>query len=51
MAKSPTPKGAMPPATRTVPQRGEATPGLMATRNHLRNIREASIAHVKKGGK
>ena len=30
-------------------KRGESTPGLMATRNNLRGIRQASIKHIKRG--
>ena len=32
-------------------KRGESTPGLMATRNNLRNHRQASIAHIKRGSR
>jgi hypothetical protein len=39
------------PATPTVPKRGEPVPGLMATRNNLRGIRQASVAHIKRGSK
>jgi hypothetical protein len=48
------PKPAIPntaPATSTVPMRGEPTPGLMATRNNLKGIRNASIAHIKRGSR
>ena len=33
------------------PPRQESTPGLMATRNNLRGIRSASIAHIRRGSR
>lgn len=32
-------------------KRAEATPGLMATRNHLRGIRQASLPRTKRGSR
>lgn len=46
---APTPPMPAPPVPRA--PRGEFVPGLMATRNNLRNIRQQSIKHIKRGSR
>lgn len=41
----------VPNAAPATPMRGESTPGLMATRNNLRGIRQASVRHIKRGSR